>query len=199
MSRKRQIIISVLALLSLTLVTTGVSYSLLDYDESAVKAGLIFDYSNYHGTPEFSISNLTPISDELGKKISADGQIFHFSVKGKLKKDETVPYSIVITKKTNSTLADDSVKVYLTEVINGKEYPIDTTCNQAGEVTTFSKLKEYPILPIGNSKVLYKGIAENGYNGRFNRDYKLRIWVDKNTANYQGRSFSVDISIIPEN
>ena len=83
MTRKRQMIISILALLSLVLVTTGVSYSLLDYDENSAlnRSQLTYNYSNIQEKPELSINSYVPLMDQDGKKISTDGEFLKFYIR----------------------------------------------------------------------------------------------------------------------
>lgn len=200
MSKKRQIIISVLALLSLTLVTTGVSYSLLDYDQSGIdyKSRLIYNYSNYQNTSEFSISNVTPISDQDGKNLLGDGNVFEFSVSGSFSDNELQPYQVIVTKSDDSTLSFNEVKLYVTEVVGGKEYPVLDTSSQSGEVFKGSQLKESSILPIGSSRIVHKDVAYNMYNGTFKRVYRLRMWVSEDAKQSVGKKFSVNVSVITE-
>lgn len=200
MSKKRQVIISVLALLSLTLVTTGVSYSLLDYDPSGVnyKSRLIYNYSNYQNTSEFSISNVVPMSDQDGKNLSGDGNVFEFSVSGSFSEGEFQPYQVIVTKSDNSTLSFDEVKLYVTEVVGGKEYPVLDTSDQSGNVFKGSQLKESSVLPIGSSITVHNDIAYNMYNHNFKRVFRLRMWVSEDTKQFQGKNFSVNVSIVTE-
>lgn len=201
MSKKRQIIISVLALLSLTLVTTGVSYSLLDHDLSGVsyKSRLVYNYLNYQDTSKFSISNVIPMSDEDGKKLIGDENVFEFSVSGSFSDEESEPYQVVVTKSDDSTLSFEQVKLYVTEVVDGKEYPVLDTSSQIGDVFKGSQLKESSILPIGSSRVVHNDVAYNMYNNKFKRVFRLRMWVSEDAKEVQGKSFSVNVSIVTEN
>ncbi len=210
MGRKRQMIISILALLSLTLVTTGVSYSLLDYDENDGfgTSQLTYNYSNIEETTELSIKNTTPVIDEVGKKLSSDDSLFRFSVDGTIEKGKEVPYEITVAKEPSSTLSGDLVKIYLTEVANGKEYPIDTTVSQDGVVKKYSELATSSLLDTWENKILYQGTADYGNDGNFHRDYQLRIWVDGTTNiqptvledgtmvyPYQGKTFVLKVNV----
>lgn len=210
MGRKRQMIISILALLSLTLVTTGVSYSLLDYDENGGfgNSQLTYNYSNIEETTELSLKDTKPVTDEVGKKISADGEIFRFSVDGTIEKGKEVPYEITIAREPSSTLSGDLVKVYLTEVANGKEYPIDTTVSQDGVVKKYTELATSSLLDTWENRIIYQGVADYGNDGSFHRNYQLRVWVDGNTSieptiledgtmvyPYQGKTFILKVNV----
>jgi len=210
MGRKRQIIISTLALLSLTLVTTGVSYSLLDYDENDLssKSRLTYNYTSIDEKNELSIVNSKPIADAVGKKLSGDGSLFRFSVDGTVEKGKEIPYEISVAKEPNSTLSGDFVKLYLTEVVDGKEYPINTTVSQDGVVKKYSELAASSVLDTWENKIIYQGIADYGNDGTFHRDYNVRIWIDGDTKiepetltdgtlvyPYQNKKFTIKINV----
>lgn len=175
MNRNRQIIISVLALLSLSLVMTGVSYSLLDHEEISnyETSNLEYYYPTSQEANKLTLSDTTPITDEEGEKTFGIGKFFEFSVEGKLHDGEKIPYYITLTKDYNSTLDNKFIKVYLTEVINGEEYPINTTVLENGVIKTFSELEESSILADGETKLLYKGIAQGEV---YQHNYRLRVW-----------------------
>jgi len=210
MGRKRQIIISILALLSLTLVTTGVSYSLLDYDENDLssKSRLTYNYTNMNEKNELSIMNSQPMTDASGKKLSGDDSLFHFSVDGTVEKGKEIPYEITVAKEPNSTLSGDFVKLYLTEVVDGKEYPINTTVSQDGIVKKYSELSTSSVLDTWENRVIYQGTADYGNNGVFHREYNVRIWIDGDTKiepevlsdgtlvyPYQNKRFTIKINV----
>lgn len=210
MGRKRQIIISVLALLSLTLVTTGVSYSLLDYDENDLssKSRLTYNYTNLEEKNELSIINSKPMTDASGKKLSGDGNVFQFSVDGTIEKGKEIPYEITVAKEPNSTLSGDFVKLYLTEVVDGKEYPIYTTVSQDGIVKKYSELTASSVLDTWENRIIYQGIADYGNDGNFHHDYNVRIWIDGDTKiepealadgtlvyPYQNKKFTIKINV----
>ena len=210
MGRKRQMIISILALLSLTLVTTGVSYSLLDYDENDNfgNSQLTYNYSNIQETTELSIKDTTPVTDEVGKKLSSDDSLFRFSVDGTIEKGKEVSYEITVARAPSSTLSGDLVKVYLTEEANGKEYPINTTVSQDGVVKKYTELATSSLLDTWENRVVYQGTADYGRDGSFHRDYRLRIWIDGETNveptvledgtlvyPYQGKTFVLKVNV----
>lgn len=208
MGRKRQIIISVLALLSLTLVTTGVSYSLLDYDEEGVQSELSYNYLGTPGITQLSIQEVTPLTDEQGKKLVGDGELFRFSVDGTIEQGKEVPYEITVARDPSSTLSGDLVKVYLTEVVNGVEHPINVTTNQNGTIKKYTELTKSSLLDTWENRIVYQGTADYGYDGTFHRDYNLRIWVDENTDvkpitledgtisyPYQGKIFTLKVNV----
>ena len=210
MGRKRQIIISILALLSLTLVTTGVSYSLLDYDENdrSSKSRLTYNYTSIDEKNELSIVDSVPLSDVAGKKLSGDENLFKFSVDGTIEKGKEIPYEITVAKDTNSTLSGDFVKLYLTEVVDGKEYPINTTISQDGVVKKYSELATSSVLDTWENRIIYQGIADYENDGTFHRDYYVRIWIDGDTKiepevltdgtlvyPYQNKKFTIKINV----
>jgi len=210
MTRKRQMIISILALLSLVLVTTGVSYSLLDYDENSAlnRSQLTYNYSNIQEKPGLSITSYVPLMDEDGKKISTDGEFFHFSLDGTVPKGSEVPYEITVARDPSSTLSGDLVKVYLTEVVHDKEYPIESTVSQDGVVKRYTELGKSDLSDTWENRTLYQGVLDYGRDGNFHKEYNLRIWIDGTTGlqptvledgtiayPYQGKTFILKVGV----
>lgn len=201
MNKNKQLIISGLALLSLVLVTTGVSYSLLDYDESSVSShsNLTYKYVSTDGVSTLNVSDFTPVADEVGKQLSTDGHIFEFSIDGSLRKNESIPFEVTISKMPSSTLDGKVVKVYLTEVINGIEYPVNTTISDSGTVKTYNDLSFSSVVGNLENRTVYEGTMEYGYNGRVHRDFRLRVWTSQDITtlpSYNNNSLSLKVNII---
>lgn len=181
MGRNRQLIISVLALLSLALVTTGVSYSLLDYDQEKAtnQAKLVYQYQpDTDGSQIITLKATKPSTDKEGKKLLTDGNYFHFTIDTSVLKGEEIPYGIVLSKDPSSTLSNDLIKVYLTEVVNGIEYPVSTTVEKDGTVKVLSSLTPSDMLSEWYTYSLDEGVATNEGNGNFHKEYNLRVWIN---------------------
>lgn len=181
MGRNRQLIISVLALLSLALVTTGVSYSLLDYDQekASSQSKLVYQYQpTVDGSQVITLKATRPSTDKEGKKLLTDGNYFHFTIDTSVEKGEEIPYGIVLSKDPSSTLSNELIKVYLTEVVNGVEYPVSTTVEKNGTVKVLSDLAQSDMLNEWYTYSLDEGVAESDGKGNFHKEYNLRVWIN---------------------
>ena len=86
-SKKKQIFLTLIAVLSLVLMTVGVSYSLFTYSKTGVtdnivKTGKInFLYTEVSGIGKgISLTDAFPISDEEGKLQTGEGKVFDFKI-----------------------------------------------------------------------------------------------------------------------
>ena len=54
-----------------------------------------------------------PLSDEVGKALTGDNNLFTFTVQANITGSNVISYEIAAVKKETSTLQDDEVKLYL--------------------------------------------------------------------------------------
>ncbi len=190
MKRNVQLGVSLLSLLALLLISTGVSYSLVDQTQTGDSDGsslqgekeeyndneIKFLYTDYDGNgSQLSLTGERLLSDEIGKYLPPleNTEIFDFKIKAE--KGEAIPYQITLTKEDGSTLSDDLVKVYLTEVNGTEEHAIAPTLQEDGTVTRFSQLENSTIQE-GNTvdKILYVGSTSGD---EYEKNFRLRVWV----------------------
>ena len=176
----RKVFLSVLGVAILLVAVVGVSFALYSTGatgkDNSISTGTI-TMSYTEPTNGILLENALPISDDAGKKLTGDKNVFTFTVATTASGTVTVPYEINITKET-STLADSAVAVYLT-----KGTPTET------EVVA-KKLMSEVVLDSNKSAIredaykLYEtSVAyENGTvkTGEATTTYNLRIWVDAN-------------------
>ena len=140
--KKRQVILVSLLMMSLLLLTLGVSVSLFSYvrkgsTENSVKLGAItFKYTeNSNIGNGIMITEALPVTDEVGKIQSGEGKIFDFKVESNLSRSD-LEYEIVAEPISNSNLPLDAMKLYLTSIDDDKEEEIESTINENGKVKT---------------------------------------------------------------
>ena len=176
-NRGKQIVITVLAIVSLIVITLGVSYSFFTYTregttENVIKSGSItFLYTEVSKVGRgIELSDAYPISDEEGKMQTGEGKVFDFKVTSTTSSSTSIPYEVTARKKADSTLGEEAVKVYLTEV-DGEEKGI--------LLDKYSNLEQTSVnVPSGTvEKTIYTGIVPAN-NGNYEKNFRLRMWID---------------------
>ena len=100
-TESKQILLSIIAISILIIAFVGVSYAafqtLVSSDENSISTGTIsLELSNQ--SDSISISNAMPISDEEGKGLTGNGNVYDFSVHTILSKDTTINYEVSLEK-----------------------------------------------------------------------------------------------------
>ena len=176
-NRGKQIVVTVLAIVSLIVITVGVSYSFFTYTregttENVIKSGSItFLYTEVSKVGRgIELSDAYPISDEEGKMQTGEGKVFDFKVTSTTSSSTSIPYEVTARKKADSTLDEEAVKVYLTEV-DGEEKGI--------LLDKYSNLEQTSVnVPSGTvEKTIYTGIVPAN-NSNYEKNFRLRIWID---------------------
>ena len=165
-NNKKQLILTVLGVLVLIIAVAGISFAVWNYvfngqltntiSTNDISLDLLESNTNI-----ISIENALPMSDNEGK---AQTETFDFAVTSKTTKDIDIEYNINIEKLTvdngYTTLADNQIKVYLTDYSN----------TQKVAPTLISNLTNYK---------LYTGKHSHDSTHETVQDkFKLRAWID---------------------
>ena len=164
----RQILLSSLAILILIIAVIGISYAVWSQTfkgqkENTITTGKIsFSYTESE-TNNIKIENALPISDEQGKKLNGNTEVFDFTVSN----DSTVnvKYDVIVTPYKND-MDDKYIKVYLTDQNDVALKPYDS------EVPAYNTLNDDK--EEKNSKILYSSELTNV---KKNEKLRLRVWV----------------------
>lgn len=200
---KKSSIILVLALLCLVTITCGVSYSFFNYvglgtTENVIETGSItFIYEEVESNGAgISISNAFPMSDELGKKQTAAGEVFNFKILSNNKNATSIPYIIAARMKKDSTLDQSAVKLFLTEV--DKTGEIELALNNYSKFGLASDIPEGIV-----ERQLYADVVPANTKD-YEKNYRLRMWIDDEldfsqnedgTYPYNNKSFAVTVNV----
>lgn len=188
-NRKMQVVLSILGILSLILITSGVTYALFTYTklgttENTITTGTIkFVYTENTGVGSgISITNALPVTDEVGKGYNTDKYIFNFKVEGENTGTETIPYEVTLRKNASSGLDESIIKVYLTDMNEDADTALQ------GPVL-FSQLTNTTV-DVGDNveKTLTTGVVPASTDGNkvtYEQNYRLRMWID-NDADFTG-------------
>jgi len=179
-NKKKQIIITLIAIISLIVITVGVTYAFFNYSrtgttDNVVKTGgITFLYTEVSGVGKgISLTEAYPVADSIGKVQTGEGKVFDFKVTSNISMNSNIDYQVTARKKTRSTLANSAVKVYLTEV-NGTEQEL--------LLSKYSELSQTDKVDISkyDERILYEAtVPANTAN--YEKNFRLRMWVDENT------------------
>ena len=184
---QKRILILVFIFVLLTLFVSFVGFSIFKInrgtDNNIINAGsILFSYnesSNY-----INMINTFPISDDLGKNLSGEGEYFEFNISSRLnsKKINELTYEISLTPSVSS-LDTKYVKVYLEE--NGKGVSLTSNI-----VNYYNDLPESTIRK--GSKLLYKKTI----NSKSDNRYVFRMWVSPEyNVDSISRTFSCYVNV----
>ncbi len=217
MKRNVQISVSLLSLLALLMISTGVSYSLVDQDMASTNqegneysqtdtGEVKFLYTDYDGIGStLTLTDDRIFSDAAGKILPATNSTNIFDFRIKAETDVPLSYQITLTKEDGSTLEDNFIKVYLTEVNEDTEKEITSFLNTDGSVKRFSQLADLNAGYTNNGnveKLLYEGEANQNYE----QSFRLRLWLSDDVQasiladgtieySYQGKTFTAKVNV----
>ena len=197
-NKKKQIFLTLVAVLSLILITVGVSYSLFTYSkigvtDNIIKTGKInFLYTEVSGIGKgISLTDAFPISDEEGKLQTGEGKVFDFKITSTIEMNSSISYEVTARKKSDSTLDEDKVKLYLTEIDGTeKEILLDKYSNLT---QTNTKVPEGVV-----EKTIYEGeVSANTTN--YEKNFRLRMWLDNDTdfsdGSMNNKTFTITVNV----
>ncbi len=197
-NKKKQIIITLIAIISLIVITVGVTYAFFNYSrtgttDNVVKTGgITFLYTEVSGVGKgISLTEAYPVSDSIGKVQVGEGKVFDFKVTSNIEMNSNIGYQVTARKKTGSTLANSAVKVYLTEV-NGTEQEL--LLSKYSELDQTDKVDSSKY----DERILYEAtVPANTAN--YEKNFRLRMWVDENTDFSDGsmndKTFTLTVNV----
>ena len=197
-NKKKQIIITLIAIISLIVITVGVTYAFFNYakegtTDNTIKTGSItFLYTEVSGVGKgISLTEAYPVADSIGKVQTGEGKVFDFKVTSNISMNSNIGYQVTARKKTGSTLANSAVKVYLTEV-NGTEQEL--LLSKYSELSQTDKVDSSKF----DERILYEAtVPANTSN--YEQNFRLRMWVDENTDFSDGsmndKTFTLTVNV----
>ena len=197
-NKKKQIIITLIAIISLIVITVGVTYAFFNYakegttDNVVKTGGITFLYTEVSGVGKgISLTDAYPVADSIGKVQTGEGKVFDFKVTSNISMNSNIGYQVTARKKTGSTLANSAVKVYLTEV-NGTEQEL--------LLSKYSELSQTDKVDISkyDERILYEAtVPANTAN--YEKNFRLRMWVSDDTDFTDGsmndKTFTLTVNV----
>ena len=197
-SKKKQVLLTLIAIISLIVITVGVTYAFFNYakegtTDNTIKTGSItFLYTEVSGVGKgISLTEAYPVADSIGKVQVGEGKVFDFKVTSNISMNSSIGYQVTARKKTGSTLANSAVKVYLTEV-NGTEQEL--LLSKYSELDQTDKVDSSKF----DERILYEGtVPANTKN--YEKNFKLRMWVSDDTDFSDGsmndKTFTLTVNV----
>ena len=121
--KNKKILLSIIGILLLVLITVGVTVALFTYTrlgttKNTVTTGTLkLLYTENIGVGNgISMTNALPVSDEVGKSYGTENYVFDFKIEATNTASYAIPYEVTLRKKSDSTLNENNVKIYLTDM-----------------------------------------------------------------------------------
>ena len=191
-------IVAIVLLLSIICVTIGVTYAAFTFTkEGSVEntletSTIMLTYTE--GKTGILLNEAYPMSDEKGKILTGENNVFDFTVQANLSRTMSIGYEVTAVKIpiTDMTpLLDNEVKLYLERAIDP-----DTNYSEVLSPSNFiSRGTQTEIgSPIG-SMILDSGNFTQA--GTTIHNYRLRMWVDENVniSNGESRKYGIKINV----
>lgn len=166
----------------------GITYSIYygNNEEQEINTGqIIFSYSEVgQASNGIILEDAYPTIDLVGKAMVGRNQYFDFSVTASTPKTNLL-YKILIKKDEQSTLSDNQVRIYLTEVMGSYEQEVLISDFSDLTLETINKNQYY---------VLYEKILDKNLKD-YSDSYRLRMWIKDTAQNYEQQFFSVRVDV----
>ncbi|MEG1987520.1 MAG: hypothetical protein RR047_03545, partial [Bacilli bacterium] len=182
MKDKRSLMMIICLLLSVIVITVGVTYAFFTYvgmgnTENTITTGtLTFVYDEKASLGNgISLTNLLPQSDTVGASLVGSNQVFDFQVIATTH-GSPITYEVIAEKGASSTLNEGVAKVYLTTVEGQTETPVSTTVKD-NKVTTYNNLNNTNITNQTGKTIYQETISKNQTN--YTKVFRLRMWLSE--------------------
>ena len=175
--KNRKIILSIIAVVTILVITVGVTYAAFSYVKpgqtlNTITTGAItMSYEESENT--ISLNNALPTTQATGKKQLGDGEYFDFTVKSSIKGNMDINYEIAAQEEDGNTFSSSNIYYYLTKVnSNGLETEVMSPRKYYAE----KEENIYTGRPAGVFSMFTGNLAEQGETSI---TYRLRLWVDE--------------------
>ena len=193
----KKIVLLTLAVISLVSFVVGISYAAYSYQQTSTSANTInagtISMTYTEPVTGIVLTDSLPVDDATAKVWQDAGQVFSFSVSATSTGTVSVPYEISI-QKTEATLENSQVKVYLTKGTLGNETAVygpnlmSSLMVSANKSTLRTDVSAYKI-----HKETINFVNGSASNSTVN--YHLRIWVDSAATVTSGLTYKILVHV----
>lgn len=191
------LLLSILGVISLVLITAGVTYAFFSYAKQGEKENVIttgtitFEYTE--GANALTISDALPKSDSVGIGENAtDANVFQFNITSKTPSKAYIDYIVTARKKDGSTIDGDQVKLYLTssasdsstepsgygdQFMDGSSVKVFSALDSVKDTKYNYIVKTTDVANGIDERVLYKGRVPVSQSSDFTRSFRLNMWL----------------------
>ena len=192
MNSKKQLTISIVAVMALVLMIVGVSYAAFTFTGMGQRANTIttgvISMSFTESSNIISIDKALPTTDATGKTRLKDGEYFDFTLSSTIKGSTNVNWEIAaedITSSTVKKIDGKHIKLYLTKLnTDGTEEEV-----MSPKVYSTNSANNYTGRPAG-----MMSLAKGTTGDSFSTKYRLRMYVDE-AYNPQGDGGDLNFSV----
>lgn len=132
-----------------------------------------------------SLQNASPITDEVGKTLSAPSEYFDFTVTTKVAQDIPITYEIAAVKDPDSTLNDQDIKIYLEKQVSG-------TYEEVMEPTEFIPSSRTTKIGSPSGSMVLQKITKKRND---TDNYRLRMWVSDKATIHDVKTYAIRINV----
>lgn len=183
-NNKKQMILSIVGVLILVVTIIGVSYAAFTFtkqgqEENVVRTGTV-TMTYTEALNGISIENAIPMTEEKGKLLVGEGEIFDFTVSADIMGKTTINYEIVAEKDESSTIDDQYIRLYLekssvadgsySSVLEPKPFTPSTKKSTLGAPEG--------VMQLDTGSFSTADLEDVSVKKEFNQYYRLRMWVD---------------------
>ena len=182
-NNSKSIILIIVCVIILILAVVGVSYAAIFYSKAGEKVNRVttgtMTMSYSENTNGINLTNAYPMTDDIGRNLNDTNQYFDFTVNATIGGNVIIDYVVTATKEGDSTLPDNAVKVYLTNLNSGTESQVLAPTKVSDLQITYQNTAGAP----DGQYVLFNST----FSQTEARNYRLRMWV---ASDYVLPSFS---------
>ena len=172
-NNSKQVLLSVLGVAILVVAVVGVSFAAFSYSKTGEQVNTIttgtITMSYSEDTNGINLIDALPMTDEQGKALAGENNVFEFTVGATITGTTTINYAVTATKEPGSSLDDTAVKVYLTDINSGGDTEVLAPTKVSALQKTTSDVSGAP-----NDQ--YK-LTSGTFNTTTTKKYRLRMWV----------------------
>ena len=179
-NNSKQVLLSVLGVAILVVAVVGVSFAAFTFSQTGVKTNTITTgtISMSYSEPEngITLTNAMPMEDSTGMALDGANETFDFTVTATINGSgtTTINYAVTAVTEPGTTLNDNYVKVYLTNVAGDADSEILAPTVVSSLPKTSSDASGAP-----NGQFI---LDDGTFNTNATNEYRLRMWVADNYA-----------------
>ena len=193
----KNLILSILAVLTVILITGGVTYAFFNYAKEGTTDNVIttdtitFLYTEVGGVGNgIKLENAFPISDEVGKNLTKTNEYFDFKITSKTASTISIPYEVTTRKSSASDNIDEYIRVYLTKGVTNEEVLLENFSN----LTQTSKVDSSKY----TEKTIYTGKVPANQTD-YEETFRLRMWIAEDTRfdtnDLNNKTFTLTVNV----
>ena len=178
-NNSKQVLLSVLGVAILVVAVVGVSFAAFTYSKTGTNDNTIttgtITMSYNETTNGITLSNVLPMNDSNGIKLSDENQYFDFTVGASITGTTSINYKVTAVNTEHGTnLTNNYVKVYLTGGSSA-----DTGVGQAATPKLVSSLTTIGASDPTGAKQGEFLLDQGTFTQTNSKSYRLRMWVDQ--------------------